>query len=112
MQLLILLILALAGGSEQSLKEVKPILENIGGREALEVIEKAEEVSAMLSAVKCLTAGGAGGRKGAHDACAVDNTGCFANESSCASSSPLAPVSAIADENIIHRLSCYVALGE
>ena len=118
MQLILLLMLALAGGGEQTLKEVKPILENLGGSEALGVIEKAEELSAMLTAVQSLTGGnggiggtgGMGGKRGngaPHYNRESETGGEFAQHGF-----PLAPIAAIADENITYCLSRYITLGE
>jgi len=123
MQLLLLLLLALTGGNANTLKEVKPVLESLGGNEALEALKKAEELSGMLSAVQAMTGGlkatransfnGSGGGKdeggaGFGRGASFDN----GNEGQTAQGFPLAPIANIADEKITYCLSRFVATGE
>ena len=108
MQLLLLLMLALAGGNAEALKEVKPVLESLGGGEALEVIERAEELSSMITAVQSLVGGNGGTGGNGGNGSAVDSGGGEFSQHGF----PLAPISAIADENITYCLSRYISLGE
>ena len=123
MQLLLLLMLALANGNADSFKDVKSIMEGLGGGEALEVVKKAEEISAMLTAVQRLTGNGGNGGMGGNGGNggnapfkgAAGAKGCamqIAGGDSIDDASPLAPVSAIADEYITSCLSRYISLGE
>jgi len=125
MQLLLLLLLALTGGNANTLKEVEPVLESLGGNEALEALKKAEELSGMLSAVQAMTGGlnatransfnGSGGGKGEEFSGAGFGRGASfggGNEGQTAQGFPLAPIANIADENITYCLSRFVATGE
>ena len=103
MQLIILLMLALAGGNAEAFRQVKPVIESLGGGEALQAIEKAEEISTMLTAVQAMAEGMKGGNSSAAPA---------GGEEFSQHGFPLAPISAIADENITCCLSRYVSLGE
>lgn len=108
MQLLLLLMLALMGGNANALKEVKPVLESLGGKEAVEALNKAEELSGMLSAVQAMTGMGATRANPSHGGSGGNNgSGEFAQHGF-----PLAPICNIADENITYCLSRYIALGE
>ena len=109
MQLLVLVLMMLASG-----KELKPILENVGGGEAANAVKKAEELSEMLTAVQSIAAmaaasapasaaATAGGDKAPQQPFAEKEEG---------EGYPLAPVSGIADERITYCLSRYIALGE
>ena len=106
MQLLLLLMLALTGGNANALKEVKPVLESLGGKEAVEALNKAEELSGMISAVQAMAGAGATRANTSH-AGSGGVCGDFAQHGF-----PLAPISNIADENITYCLSRYIALGE
>lgn len=105
MQLLLLLMLALAGGNANALKEVKPVLESLGGKEAVEALNKAEELSGMISAVQAMAGTGATRANPSHGG--GGGNGDFAQHGF-----PLAPITNIADENITYCLSRYIALGE
>ena len=116
MQLLILLMLALMGGNANALKEVKPVLESLGGKDAVEALNKAEELSGMLSAVQAMAGGmkstranpsngSSGGNSGKENG--NGGSGEFAQHGF-----PLAPICDIADENITYCLSRYIATGE
>lgn len=117
MQLWILLLLALMGGNASALKEVKPILESLGGGEALDALNKAEELSGMISAVQAMTGNGNKGGRGQATR-ASSSHGCNGGKGgeSCGEFAqhgfPLAPIANIADENITYCLSRYIALGE
>ena len=107
MQLLLLIMLALAGGNAEALKQVKPVIEKLGGGDAMNMIKEAEELSKMLSAVQSLT----GGAKSAGSP--SFNKGCSngANAEFAQHGFPLAPIAQIADENITYCLSRYISLG-
>lgn len=106
MQLLIILALLLYGGKSGAgniLKEVKPVLENIGGEEVQEALKSAEEISQMLEAVKELSSVPAAQGFAAKDDKSASET--FAKEPAIAF--PLEPVSKIADRDITYSLSQY-----
>ena len=110
MQLLLLLMLALMGGNANALKEVKPVLESLGGKEAVEALNKAEELSGMLSAVQAMTGMGATHANTSHGSSGGKSGG--GNGEFAQHGFPLAPICNIADENITYCLSRYIALGE
>lgn len=104
MQLLLILILLLSGGRQSPqnlLKEVRPVLENLGGEELREALKSAEEISEALSAVKsAMSEGGMSPAENiavGHDLRAPSIV------------FPLAPVSRIADRDITYSLSRYFA---
>ncbi len=128
MQLLLLLMLALAGGNPENLKDVRPLIESLGGGDTLRAIEKAEKLSEMISNG---SGGLAAGKSGGKRANAGGNSGNGGNgcgnkrgglkDINCGGrvnggfecyDSPLAPVARIADGEITSRLSRYIALGE
>jgi hypothetical protein len=59
MQLALIILLALLGQSG-GLKDVKPLLQTLGGDEAETALKQAEELSSLLSAVKNLSPSGGG----------------------------------------------------
>ena len=118
MQLLLLLRLALAGGNPENLKDVRPIIESLGGGDTLRAIEKAEKLSEMISNG---SGGLAAGKSGGKRTNAGGNTRGGLKDINCGGrvnggfecyDSPLAPVARIADGEITSRLSRYIALGE
>ncbi len=108
MQLLLVLLFAFMGGNVSALKEVKPVLESLGGKDAVEALSKAEELSGVINAVQAMAGmnatranpshGGSGGKSGE-------------NSDFSQHGFPLAPITNIADENITYCLSRYIALG-
>lgn len=108
MQLLIILALLLYCGKSDAqniIKEVKPVLETIGGDEMKEALKSAEEISTVLSAVREFT-----GAAQSHD-----GKPSFAEEQTAektkqnpAIAFPLAPVNNIADKDIAYSLSKYI----
>lgn len=110
MQLLLLLLLALAGGNEEALKDVRPMLEQMGGGETLRAIERAEEISSMLAARKGANYGGNGGNGGAQPNINREGNPNGRNGED-DDNFPLAPIKSIADGEIISRLSQYIATG-
>lgn len=95
MQLAVLLLLMLMGGNA-NLKEVRPLLESID-KDAARMLDKAEEIGAVVSAVRAMASAPAPAENnGGHSACGY----------------PLAPVAPIADEGITYALSKYITLGE
>lgn len=120
MQLLIILALLLYGGksgAQNLLKEVKPVLESIGGDEMREALKSAEEISTVLSAVNELS-GSKGGSNGLADFFGGgdtftenENTAAYANGANTADGNiafPLRPISNIADRDITYSLSRFV----
>ena len=111
MQLLIILALLLYGGksgAQNIIKEVKPVLETIGGDEMKEALKSAEEISTVLSAVREFT--GAANSTNTEDAAPA-----FSQEQAAESPAknpaiafPLAPVNNIADKDIAYSLSKYI----
>ncbi len=93
MQLLVLLLMLLTAGKGADPCQIKPIIESIGGSDAAQALEKAEELSAMISAVQSLS------RKPEHTESVHTECGGF----------PLAPIASIADERITYALSRYIA---
>ncbi len=114
MQLLLVLLLALMGGNAGALKEVKPILESLGGKDAVEALSKAEELSGMISSVQAMTGGmGATRANPSHGGSGGNRSSANAGDGEFAQHGfPLAPICNIADENITYCLSRYIALGE
>ena len=108
MQLLLVLLFAFMGGNANALKEVKPVLESLGGKDAVEALSKAEELSGVINAVQAMAGmnaahanpshGGSGGKDGGDSDFSQHGF-------------PLAPITNIADENITYCLSRYIALG-
>lgn len=109
MQLFIILALLLYGGKSNAqslLKEVKPVLETIGGEEMKSALKSAEEISEVISAVQGITS-----------AMQPPRTEGFAAQPSSgeqfvpaqpAINFPLAPVANIADRDITYSLSKYI----
>lgn len=110
MQLLILLMLALMGGNAGALKEVTPILESFGGAEAKKALDKAEELSGVISALQAMSGSMSGATRARQSHSGHGGEKCeneFAQHGF-----PLAPITNIADENIIFCLSRYIAAGQ
>lgn len=114
MQLLIVMLLVAFSGNAGALKEVKPILESLGGKDAMEALSKAEELSGMISAVQAMTGGmGATRANPSHGGNSGNRNSANAGDDDFAQHGfPLAPICNIADENITYCLSRYIALGE
>lgn len=115
MQLLIILALLLYGGrgnAQQLLEEVKPVLQEIGGEEMAGALKSAEEISAVLSAVRSFAAeskpdAGAAAQPAAAPAAPVYVE--TAQEKKPTIAFPLAPINDIADREITYSLSKYIA---
>lgn len=95
MQLALLLILLLAGGSK-GMEEFRPLIEELAGDGAAEMMKEAEQLSSVVSAF-----GRSVGGNEAESIKVGDSGGVF----------PLAPVAEIADEGITCCLSRYIASG-
>ncbi len=114
MQLLLLLLLAIAGGDEEALKDVRPMLKNMGGGDTLRAIENAERIAAALAASGN---GGQRGNKADGSRAARERRGQEGRDSAAVGGCdfyecfPLSPVRSIADGEILERLSRYIALG-
>lgn len=114
MQLLIILALLLYGGrgnAQQLLEEVKPVLQEIGGEEMAGALKSAEEISAVLSAVRSFAAeskpdAGAAAQPASTAAPVYAET---AQEKKPTIAFPLAPINDIADREITYSLSKYIA---
>lgn len=102
MQLLVLALMLMLSGKNANIKELKPIIEELGGGEAAQAFKQAEELSGMLSAVQSLTSAT---QPPAEKPCAPV-------EECAGEGYPLAPIANIADERITYCLSRYIALGE
>lgn len=112
MQLLVLALMFLMMGKNADVKEIEPIIETLGGKEASEALKQAEELSGMLSAVQSLTAAvGANGRA-PQNSVRPDINEDLNKEHACVQGFPLEPIANIADERITYCLSKYIALGE
>lgn len=123
MQLIVLALMLMALGKNANLKEIKPILESIGGEQATDVIKQAEELNSVISAVQSFATLTKAPHEGgmpegkftppyrSDRGCGMSSDGAVGTERgySCA---PLAPISHIADEDITRCLSQYIALGE
>lgn len=109
MQLLVLALILMLSGKNANIKELKPIIEELGGGEAAEAFKQAEELSGMLSAVQSL----ASMSQPQSAAPEAEKEYAPPAEESCPSGGyPLAPIAGIADERITYCLSRYIALGE
>ncbi len=108
MQLLALALILLLSGKNFNVSEFKPVLESLGGSEAAEALDKAEELTRVISAVQSF----------AGNANSGVNSGKSEQPAACketppeTSDCPLAPIAAIADESITCALSRYIACGE
>lgn len=118
MQLLIILALLLYGGrgnAQQLLEEVKPVLQEIGGEEMAGALKSAEEISAVLSAVRSFAAeskpdaGAAAQPAAAPAATAAPVYAETEQEKKPTIAFPLAPINDIADREITYSLSKYIA---
>ncbi|MCM1546663.1 MAG: hypothetical protein NC033_06495 [Clostridiales bacterium] len=103
MQLLVLALILLLSGKNANIKELKPIIEELGGGEAAEAFRQAEELSGVINAVQSLA--------GMPQQTAPPAP-CEADTKSCGEGFPLAPIANIADERITYCLSRYIACGE
>lgn len=56
MQLLVILFLLLSGGNGNTLKEIKPLIQDFGDEDASKAISEAEELSNVITAVRTLSA--------------------------------------------------------
>jgi hypothetical protein len=54
MQLLVILIMLLCGGNNNTFNEIKPLLQDVGGEDAAKAISQAEELNSVISAVQNL----------------------------------------------------------
>ena len=104
MQLLVLALMLMTMGKNTNMKELKPVLESLGGQQAAEALKQAEELSGMISAVQSLTS--------AAQPVPQSHTRKEEEECSVCGGYPLAPVADIADERITYCLSRYIALGD
>lgn len=103
MQLLLVLLTVLLGGNLNAVKEVKPILESLGGgSEIEEALNKAEEISGVINAVRAMA--GAQKSEAGQSPAGEEN---FAQHGF-----PLAPIARIADENVTYCLSRYITVGD
>lgn len=96
---LIFLVACLFGGT--SFEQIKPIVEQFGGEDVQTALKQAEEFSSMLSGVLPPTP--------------TNNTPMPPVEENLPktdNATPLAPISGVANEQIICALSRYVATGE
>lgn len=109
MQLLVLVLMLMMSGKNANIKELKPIIEELGGGEAAEAFKQAEELSGVLSAVQSLTSMP---QQSAAQPCASTVGSPSDDECSPLGGYPLAPIANIADERITYCLSRYIALGE
>lgn len=100
MQLLLLIAVMMLTGKNQNLKELKPIIEELGSEEDVKAFKQAEELSQMLSAVQNITASAPTPTPQEKEACAP------------VSGYPLAPIASVADEKVTYCLARYIALGE
>lgn len=105
MQLLVLALMLMLSGKNANIKELKPIIEELGGNEASEAFRQAEELSGMLSALQSLASMPQQPQATVESAPPSDDGGA-------ADGYPLAPIANIADERITYSLSRYIALGE
>ena len=125
MQLLIILALLLygsKGGGNELLKEVRPVLENMGGEEVKEAFKNAEQISEVLSAVQELAGSDLSeifrpdqpARRliqptynlSQNDEKRWENARPFSDSPV---SFPLAPIASIADKDITYSLSRYIS---
>ena len=115
MQLLLVLALILLGGrgdTRELIKEVKPVLESLGGEQMKSVVEDAERISEVISAVQTFAAiskavqpdTGSGANVRQESQTEVKN--CDISQSSV---SPLLPVACIANGEITASLEKYFA---
>lgn len=141
MQLLIILVLLLFGGKsdgQNTLSEIRPVLESLGGEEVKEALKSAEEITELLSAVQSLNGGekdnesgdrnaqkeksgyGNGTGYGSAENAERDNassdgaTRCEEDGGkrkvpASAIGFPLAPIMCVADKDITYSLSKYIA---
>ena len=119
MQLLIILALLFygsKGGGNELLKEVRPVLENLGGDEVKEAFKNAEQISEVLSAVQELAGGDITeifrpdqpNRK-LNQPSSGERGGSAPSFSNGPVNFPLAPISSIADKDITYSLSRYIS---
>ena len=54
MQLLVLVLMLMMSGKNANMKELKPIIEELGGGAAAEAFKQAEELSGMITAMQSL----------------------------------------------------------
>lgn len=107
--ILILAALLLGGGSNQKLlKEVKPVLEEIGGEEVKSAFSAVEEISGVLNMVKDLSA--AQSVLSSFNSNVHSDQHAEAENNFCSQSGyPLEPVAKIADKSVTYSLSKYFA---
>lgn len=113
LQLLALVLMLMLAGKGGGLEQFKPIIEELGGEEAVGAFKQAEELSEVINAVQSLSSQAAPpdnkageekvGKVGKADGECCEGVG---------EGFPLAPISAIADERITYCLSRYIALGD
>lgn len=107
MQLLLVLAILLLGGKSDVggiLKEVKPLLEELGGddgniKQVSDMVEAVEEISAVMNAVNGFAAPQQKGEEGGEQAASGQYQSGF----------PLAPIANIADKNITYALARYMS---
>lgn len=122
MQLLIILALLLygsKGGGRELLKEVRPVLESMGGDEVKEAFKNAEQISEVLSAVQELAGADlteifrpeqpARRIQPPYDSDGEGQGGFTPEFSGSSVNFPLAPISSIADKDITYSLSRYIS---
>ena len=117
MQLIVFALLLMSLGKNADLREIKPILESFGGEGVTDAIRQAEELNSVISAVQSFTSSAkSANEEGGGDAF-TRPTGAIRTDTARGDMvsnavAPLSPVSRIADEDILHCLSRYIALGE
>lgn len=99
MQLLVLALMLMLSGKNANIKDLKPIIEELGGGEAVNAVKQAEELSNIIAALRGVSAKPDCQSGAPVEECAGDGY-------------PLAPIANIADERITYCLSRYIALGE
>lgn len=104
---LVLIFLAASLLCGKSFAQIKPVLQQFGGEEAASALQRAEELSDMLSAVVSTQTVG-NDFSGANAAEAQVEENGFVGERV----APLCPIAPIADERILSALSRFVATGE
>ncbi|MCM1438621.1 MAG: hypothetical protein NC131_05350 [Roseburia sp.] len=107
MQLLVLALMLMLAGKNANVKELEPIIKELGGGRAAEAFKQAEELSGMLTAVQSLAKPQNAPPQKGENSGSAENT-----EHAPLGGYPLAPIAGIADERITYCLSRYIACGE
>ena len=104
MQLILLLLLLMSGSS--SLKDVKPLSEEVAGEDASRMLEEVEQLTSLASAFAPANNQNIAADDGTAPPPQTDGGGAAHDFF------PLAPISGIADENITYSLSRYISTGQ